>query len=126
MARRKPRPEPPAGTGRTKRDLAIRIADEFGLTQQMTAEIVQRIFDSILEAIVLDDRIELRNFGVFHVKRRAPRKARNPRTGVVIDVPARYSVVFKPGKEMEARVRELGNRERPGPASPEPPAAPTA
>ncbi len=123
MAKRKPRPESPPGSGRTKRDIAKRIADEFGLSQQMTAEIVQRIFDSILEAIVLDDRIELRNFGVFHVKRRAARKARNPRTGEVIDVPARFSVAFKAGKEMEARVRELGLRERgqldgsPGPMS---------
>jgi integration host factor subunit beta len=112
VAKRKPRPDSPPGTGRTKRDIAKRIADEFGLSQQMTAEIVQRIFDSILEAIVLDDRIELRNFGVFHVKRRAARKARNPRTGEVIDVPARLSVAFRAGKEMEARVRELGLRER--------------
>lgn len=112
MAKRKPRAESPPGTGRTKRDIARRIADEFGLSQQMTAKVVQRIFDSILEAIVLDDRIELRNFGVFHVKRKAARKARNPRTGDVIAVPARFTVVFKAGKEMEARVRELGLREK--------------
>ena len=52
-------------------------------------------------------RIELRNFGVFEVKKRAARKARNPRTGQRVDVPEKYVVTFKPGKEMEERVRQL-------------------
>jgi hypothetical protein len=52
-------------------------------------------------------RIELRNFGVFEVKRRKPRKARNPRTGERVDVEAKNVVTFKPGKEMEERVRQL-------------------
>ncbi len=54
-----------------------------------------------------NERIELRNFGVFEVKRRAPRKARNPRTGDKVFVPEKYVVTFKPGKEMEERVKEL-------------------
>jgi hypothetical protein len=49
----------------------------------------------------------LRNFGVFEVKRRAPRKARNPRTGAKVFVPEKFVVTFKPGKEMEDRVKEL-------------------
>ncbi|MFP6659453.1 MAG: HU family DNA-binding protein, partial [Pirellulales bacterium] len=52
-------------------------------------------------------RIELRNFGVFEVKRRAARKARNPRTGEKVFVPQKFVVTFKPGKEMEERVRQL-------------------
>jgi hypothetical protein len=52
-------------------------------------------------------RIELRNFGVFEVKKRAARKARNPRTGDKVYVPEKFVVTFKPGKEMEERVREL-------------------
>ena len=51
-----------------------------------------------------DGRIELRNFGVFEVKKRAARNARNPRTGDKVLVPEKYVVTFKPGKEMEARV----------------------
>jgi nucleoid DNA-binding protein len=50
---------------------------------------------------VAEHRIELRNFGVFEVKRRAPRKARNPRTGDKVLVPEKYVVTFKPGKERE-------------------------
>lgn len=54
---------------------------------------------------VEEGRIELRNFGVFQVKERKARKARNPKTGETVDVPARLAVVFKAGKEMEERVR---------------------
>ena len=52
-------------------------------------------------------RIELRNFGVFEVKKRKARKARNPRTGDKVEVPPKCVVTFKPGKEMEERVREM-------------------
>ena len=58
-----------------------------------------------------EGRIELRNFGVFEVKKRAARKARNPRTGQRVDVPEKYVVTFKPGKEMEEKVRQLEARE---------------
>ena len=52
-----------------------------------------------------EGRIELRNFGVFEVKVRRPRKARNPRTGAKVSVPSKKVVTFKPGKEMEELVR---------------------
>ena len=49
-------------------------------------------------------RIELRNFGVFEVKRRAARKARNPRTNEEVLVPARNVVVFQAGKNVAAMI----------------------
>ena len=91
----------------TKKEIVRTISEEIGLTQLQTKEIVQKTFDAIVETLVRDRRIELRNFGVFEVKRRAPRKARNPRTSEKVFVPAKYVVTFKPGKEMEERVREL-------------------
>ena len=91
----------------TKKEIVRTISEEIGLTQLKTKEIVQKTFDAIVETLVEDGRIELRNFGVFEVKRRAPRKARNPRTGTKVDVPEKFVVTFKPGKEMEQRVREL-------------------
>jgi integration host factor subunit beta len=91
----------------TKKEIVRTISDEIGLTQLQTKEIVQKTFDAIVEALVSERRIELRNFGVFEVKRRAPRKARNPRTGDKVFVPEKYVVTFKPGKEMEERVKEL-------------------
>ncbi|MBN9521457.1 integration host factor subunit beta [bacterium] len=76
------------------------------LTQLATKEIVQWTFDAIIETLVTDGRIELRNFGVFEVKQRKPRKARNPRTGERVDVASKNVVTFQPGKEMEERVRQ--------------------
>jgi len=91
----------------TKKEIVRTISEEIGLTQLKTKEIVQKTFDAIVRTLVEDNRIELRNFGVFEVKRRAPRKARNPRTGDKVYVPEKFVVTFKPGKEMEERVREL-------------------
>jgi integration host factor subunit beta len=94
----------------TKKEIVKTISDDIGLTQLKTKEIVQKTFDAIVETLVEDRRIELRNFGVFEVKKRAARKARNPRTGAKVSVPEKFVVTFKPGKEMEARVRELERR----------------
>ena len=91
----------------TKKEIVKTISEEIGLTQLKTKEIVQKTFDAIIDTLVEDERIELRNFGVFEVKRRAARKARNPRTGEKVFVPEKFVVTFKPGKEMEERVREL-------------------
>jgi integration host factor subunit beta len=91
----------------TKKEIVKTISEEIGLTQLKTKEIVQKTFNAIVETLCEDHRIELRNFGVFEVKRRAARKARNPRTGEKVSVPEKFVVTFKPGKEMEAKVREL-------------------
>ena len=91
----------------TKKEIVKSISEELGLTQLKTKEIVQRTFDAIIDTLASDGRIELRNFGVFEVKKRAARMARNPRTGDQVEVPEKYVVTFKPGKEMEARVAQL-------------------
>ncbi|HID76117.1 MAG TPA: integration host factor subunit beta [Planctomycetaceae bacterium] len=94
----------------TKKEIVRAISEQMGLTQLKTKEIVQRTFDAIVDTLVADGRIELRNFGVFEVKRRAARRARNPRTGDKVEVPEKLVVTFKPGKEMEERVRQLERR----------------
>lgn len=95
----------------TKKDIVRTISEEVGLTQQQTKEIVQKTFDAIIESLVRERRIELRNFGVFEVKSRAARKARNPRTGDEVIVPKKHVVTFKPGKYMEVKVRDLDDSE---------------
>ena len=89
----------------TKKEIVQTIAEELGLTQLQAQQIVQKTFDSIVNTLVADGRVELRNFGVFEVKRRKPRKARNPRTGEKVMVPERCTVTFKPGQVMQARVK---------------------
>jgi nucleoid DNA-binding protein len=90
----------------TKKDLAKKIAEAVGINQLLALEIVQMTFDGITDTLVEEGRIELRNFGVFEVKRRKAREARNPRTSEKVMVPPRLVVTFKPGREMEQRVAE--------------------
>ena len=90
----------------TKKEIVKQISDKLQLPQIKTKEIVQLTFDAIVDTLVSDGRIELRNFGVFEVKRRKPRKARNPRTGEGVDVVAKNVVTFQPGKIMEEKVRD--------------------
>jgi integration host factor subunit beta len=91
----------------TKKDMAKAIAEEMDLTHMQAKEILQRVLDGITQTLVQQGRIELRNFGVFEVKKRKPRKARNPRTGENVKVAAKLVVTFKPGREMQERVGQL-------------------
>lgn len=93
----------------TKKEIVKQISERIGLTQLKTKEIVQQTFDAIVDTLIEVGRIELRNFGVFEVKLRKARKARNPRTGERVDVEPKKVVTFKPGKEMEERVRRHGH-----------------
>ena len=91
----------------TKKEIVKQISERIGLTQLKTKDIVQQTFDAIVDTLIEAGRIELRNFGVFEVKMRKARKARNPRTGERVDVEPKMVVTFKPGKEMEERVRQM-------------------
>ncbi|MCF7877457.1 MAG: integration host factor subunit beta [Candidatus Omnitrophica bacterium] len=84
-----------------KRDIVLRISQDTGIKQVVVKEIVQHTFDFILESLKEGKRIELRNFGVFQIKRRKPRVGRNPKTGEVVPVPERKVVTFKPGLDMK-------------------------
>jgi len=99
----------------TKKDIVRTIAEQLDLPQLRTRELVQKTFDALIEALVREGRVELRNFGIFQIKRREARMARNPRTGEQVPVKAKSVVMFKPGKEMEARVRELDRESAPPP-----------
>ncbi len=92
----------------TKKDIVRTISEQLDLPQLRTKELVQKTFDALVESLVREGRIELRNFGVFQIKKREARMARNPRTGEQVPVQAKFVVTFKPGKEMEARVRDIG------------------
>lgn len=95
----------------TRKEIVKTISEKLGLTQLVAHEIVQKTFDAIIETLVEERRIELRKFGVFEVRRRKARRARNPKTGRVVDVPEKFTVSFKPGKEMEARVQNLSDND---------------
>jgi integration host factor subunit beta len=88
----------------TKRNIVRRIADELGRTEVETKPIVQKTLDAIINVLAEEGRLELRNFGVFTVKKRKPRQGRNPRTGEKVMVGERVTVKFKPGQMVKDRV----------------------
>lgn len=97
----------------TKRELIRQIAAELNIDQVTARKIVQRTLDSVLEAVAENGRVELRNFGVFEIKRRAARKARNPKTNEEVFVPAKNVLSFQPGKnvaEMISKARSAPPR----------------
>lgn len=91
----------------TKRDLVERIAGRRpDLKKNDISDIVQMFMTSIGDALVKDERIELRDFGVFTPKERKARKARNPKTGESVEVAATKVCSFKVGKELKQRLAE--------------------
>ena len=92
---------------KTKKDLVRTISEQIKSPQLRTRTLVQSTFDALIDVLAQEGRLELRNFGVFQIKQRKARTARNPRTGEAIAVGAKNVVNFKPGKEMEAKVQEF-------------------
>jgi nucleoid DNA-binding protein len=102
----------------TKKNLIRYVSDGLDIDEKLVQVAVQTVLDTVRETIATEGRVELRNFGVFEVKRRGPRKARNPRTGEQVDVAEKDVVAFSPGKEMQQRIEErqrlLDDRENTG------------
>ena len=86
----------------TKKEVSKRVARMLGRKIYITEDYVNAVFQSLREILSEANpevRIEIRDFGVFEVKQTKPKpKARNPRTGEIIYVPARRKTHFKPGK----------------------------
>jgi len=89
----------------TKKDLALAVSKETGITQVAAKQAIHRTLHHIIESLKAGKTVELRNFGVFKVKQRAPRRGRNPKTGQEVPVPSRRVVVFKPGLLMRLHIR---------------------
>jgi integration host factor subunit beta len=105
----------------TKADLVEEVIRVAVLSKKDAENVVNTVFSQILEALKSDDKIELRGFGSFRVRRRRSRLGRNPKTGDRVDVPSKRIPYFKPGKEL----RDLINDHEPArPASSESTAEP--
>ena len=92
----------------TKSELIARLAERNPhLYQRDLERIVSTIFDEITAALARGDRVELRGFGAFSIKRRDARTGRNPRTGETVSVSEKVIPVFKTGKEMRIRLNEV-------------------
>lgn len=86
-------------------ELIQKIADENPhLYQRDVERIVNTIFEEIIEAMAEGDRVELRGFGAFSVKKRDARLGRNPRTGEAVEVEEKHVPFFKTGKLLRDRL----------------------
>jgi integration host factor subunit beta len=84
----------------TKADLVEEVIRVAVLSKKDAENVVNTVFAQIMEALKSDDKIELRGFGSFRVRRRRSRLGRNPKTGDRVDVPSKRIPYFKPGKEL--------------------------
>lgn len=89
----------------TKNDIVVQLAKGTELSYKDVRRVVQGTLDGITAALASDGKIELRNFGVFKVRERRARRARNPRTGEPVEVGAHKTVVFKPGLVMHKEIQ---------------------
>jgi nucleoid DNA-binding protein len=88
----------------TKADLVEEIAVRTGISRNHTAIIVDQTLDAVSRALSEGKHLEIRGFGTFKVRERRARRARNPRSGSEVMVPAKLVPVFKPSKELKALV----------------------
>jgi len=78
----------------TRKDLIDKVAKEFGLKKRDADAIVKFIFQEIAKAVKEGERVSIQGFGAFELRKLKERKIRNPKTGEVMEVPARKKVVF--------------------------------
>src|SRR5882672_4840357 len=93
----------------TKAELVEEVAKVSDLTKKHSEVIVNTVFQSIVDALHKDEKIELRGFGSFRIRQRRSRQGRNPKTGEKVHVPAKKIPYFKPGKEHGPSHRSSGS-----------------
>lgn len=96
----------PARNAMTKADLISIVADRLKITQVQSSIIVEAALKSVVTALQKGEEVEIRGFGSFRFRNRAPRKGRNPKTGEKVDVPSKKIPYFKMGKELKALLNE--------------------
>jgi integration host factor subunit beta len=88
----------------TKAELVEKVADKIQLTKKQTEAVVNILLNCITEALSAGDKVELRGFGSFRIRKRNPREGRNPKTGDTVQIPAKRVPFFKAGKELREMV----------------------
>ena len=89
-----------------KAELVSRMAEKSELTKKEAEMALNALMESIQEALVSGDKVQLVGFGTFETRERAAREGRNPRTKETISIPASTVPVFKAGKEFKEKVNK--------------------
>jgi len=90
-----------------KTELVNSVAEQAELTKKDAAQVVDAVFDTILNALKAGDSVQILGFGNFEIRDRAARTGRNPQTGEEIEIPASKVPAFKPGKQLKEAVKEV-------------------
>ena len=93
----------------TKADLVEEVAKVTELTRKDSEVIVDTLFESVIKALRVGDKLEVRGFGSFRVRQRNSRVGRNPKTGEKVEVPAKKVPYFKPSKELKDLINAAGS-----------------
>ena len=93
--------------GLTKAELVEEVSRSAQVTKKQAEEIVQTVFETIVESLRLGRKVELRGFGSFRIRNRGARVGRNPKTGNRVEVPPKRIPYFKPGKELKEQLNRL-------------------
>ncbi len=97
----------------TKSELVSAIAEKAGLRKKDAEAALNAFIEVVTEALKKGEKVEIRGFGTFLMKERAPRVARNPKTGEKVEVPAKLVPAFKPGKDLkEATEKEIKSKKK--------------
>ncbi|MEZ4600529.1 MAG: integration host factor subunit beta [Syntrophotaleaceae bacterium] len=89
----------------TKSELIEQLSFKNGLLSKKESElVVNTVLDSIRNALVGGERVEIRGFGSFTIRTREAREARNPKSGEIVKIPIKKTAFFKTGKELRERV----------------------
>lgn len=97
-----------SGASMTKAELVDEVSRASDLTKKHSEVIVDTVFETIKQALHRGEKIELRGFGSFRLRRRDPRRGRNPKTGDRVEVPPKRVPYFKPGKELKDLINRAG------------------
>lgn len=88
----------------TRKDLAKAVNEKMGISQRSSEEVVNAVFSSMKKTLISGESIKLVHFGTLGVRKKAPRRGRNPRTGEAMEITKRSMVSFKPSKGLREKI----------------------
>ncbi|MEW6595766.1 MAG: integration host factor subunit alpha [Thermodesulfobacteriota bacterium] len=90
----------------TRKDLAKAINEKMGFSQRGAGDLVDAVFDTLKKALLTEEAVKLVQFGTFNVRKKAPRKGRNPRTGAAMEISRRSMISFRPSKIVREKINQ--------------------
>ena len=90
----------------TRKDLTKAINEKLGFSQRAAGELVDKVFDVLKKALLAEEAVKLVQFGTFNVRRKSPRKGRNPRTGAAMEISKRSMISFRPSKIVREKINQ--------------------